>query len=60
MFKGLFSWWKEDILLKSALDQSGLAIEKAGRMFSLGMAVVTDGTGIEKTIFDMDRELNAV
>jgi phosphate uptake regulator len=60
VFKGLFSWWKEDILLKDALEQSALAIDKAGRMFSLGMAVVTDGSGIEKTIFDMDSELNAI
>jgi phosphate transport system protein len=60
VFKGLFSWWKEDVLLKSALEQSGQAIDKAGRMFSLGMAVVTEGTDIAKTIFDMDKELNSI
>lgn len=59
MFKGLFSWWKEDILLKSALDQSAHAIETAGRMFSLAMAVVTSGTGNEKIVYDMDKELNS-
>ncbi len=60
MFKGLFSWWKEDILLKSALEQSALAIDKAGRMFSLAMAVVSEGSGIEKTVYDMDKELNSL
>ncbi len=60
MFKGLFSWWKEDILLKSALEQSALAIDKAGRMFSLAMVVITEGSGIEKTVYDMDKELNSI
>ena len=60
MLRGLFSWWKEDELLKSALDHCSMAIDKAGRMFSLGMASLSDGSGVEKTIFDMDIELNAV
>lgn len=58
MFKKLFSWWKEDILLKSALEESALALEKAGEMFSFAIAVLFDGESDANCIYEMDKEVN--
>lgn len=58
MFKRLFSWWQEDVLLKEALDESASAIDKASEMFSLAMEVVTDYPDEEANVYAMDRELN--
>ncbi|MCK4352185.1 PhoU domain-containing protein [candidate division WOR-3 bacterium] len=58
MFKKLFSWWKEDILLKQALEQTDIALEKANDMFSFAMKVLLDGAGGKKHIYDMDKEIN--
>lgn len=60
MFKNLFSWWKEDILLKEALEKSALALEKAGKMFSFSMEVLVKHEGKGKKIYDMDKEVNAL
>jgi phosphate uptake regulator len=58
MFKRLFSWWKEDILLKQALEKSALALEKAGKMYSFAMDFLLEGIDEEKSIYDMDKEVN--
>ena len=60
MFKRLFSWWKEHILLKQALEESALALEKTAQMFSFAMSVLLEGAGEEKGIYDMDKEVNAL
>lgn len=60
MFKQLFSWWKEDIILKQALEQSGVALEKAGNMFLYAMDVFLEVTGEEKEIYEMDKEINTL
>jgi phosphate transport system protein len=60
MFKHLFSWWHEDILLKQALDESADALEKAGKMFSFAMNLLFEGVGEEKSVYDMDKEVNAL
>ncbi len=60
MFKKLFSWWHEDILLKQALEESAAALDKAGEMFSFAMDLLLDGTGEEKKIYEMDQEVNAL
>jgi phosphate uptake regulator len=60
MFKKLFSWWHEDILLKQALDDSAAALEKAGEMFSFAMDLLSNGVGEEQKIYDMDQEVNAL
>ena len=60
MFKRLFSWWKEDILLRQALEESALTLEKTGRMFSFAMDVLLEGIGEEQRVYDMDREVNAL
>jgi phosphate uptake regulator len=58
MFKKLFSWWNEDILLREALEDSAVALEKAGRMFSFAMNVLFQGIDDKQTVYDMDREIN--
>jgi phosphate uptake regulator len=58
MFKKLFSWWHEDILLKEALEDSAVALEKAGRMFSYAMNLLLEGVGEKQSVYDMDREVN--
>jgi phosphate uptake regulator len=58
MFKKLFSWWKEDILLKEALEDSAVALEKAGQMFSFAMNLLFEGVGDVQSVYDMDREIN--
>jgi phosphate uptake regulator len=60
MFRKLFSWWREDILLKQALDESAAALEKAGEMFSFAMDLLLEGIGEEKLIYDMDQEVNTL
>ncbi|RLI67421.1 MAG: hypothetical protein DRP02_14475 [Candidatus Gerdarchaeota archaeon] len=60
MFKHLFSWWKEDILLREALNGSALALEKASKMFSFAMNVLLTGVGEEKNIYVMDKEVNSL
>jgi phosphate uptake regulator len=60
MFKKLFSWWHEEILLKQALDDSAAALEKAGEMFSFAMDLLAEGEGEEQRIYDMDQEVNAL
>jgi len=58
MFKKLFSWWREDVLLKEALEDSAVALEKAGRMFSFAMNVLFQGVEDKQTVYDMDQEIN--
>jgi phosphate uptake regulator len=58
MFKSLFSWWHEDILLKQALEESAAAMETAGKMFSFAMDLLFEGVGEEQSIYDMDKEVN--
>jgi phosphate transport system protein len=58
MFKSLFSWWHEDILLKQALEESAAALEAAGNMFSSAMDLLFEGVGEEQRIYDMDKEVN--
>ncbi|MBN1433287.1 PhoU domain-containing protein [Candidatus Fermentibacterales bacterium] len=58
MFRRLFSWWKEDILLKRALEQSAEAIDRAGRIFSVAMDVATRGQGTQENVYEMDKTLN--
>ena len=60
MFRKLFSWWQEDILLKQALDKSAGGLEKVGEMFSFAMDLLLEGVGEEKRIYDMDQEVNAL
>jgi phosphate uptake regulator len=60
MFKNLFSWWNEDILLKQALDESAGALQKAGEMFSFSMKYLLEGGGEEQSVYDMDQEVNAL
>jgi phosphate transport system protein len=60
MFKRLFSWWHEDILLKQALEDSAVALAKAGEMFTFAMSLLLEGTGEEKSVYDMDREVNTL
>ena len=45
MFKKLFSWWQEDILLKQALDESAGGLDKVGEMFSYAMDLLLEGVG---------------
>ena len=58
MFKSLFSWWHEDILLKQALDGSAAALETAGKMFCFAMDLLFEGVGEEQRIYDMDKQVN--
>ena len=58
MFRKLFNWWKEDILLRTALEETGQAIDQAGRMFSLAMEVLSGGDGSEDNVYEMDKTLN--
>jgi phosphate transport system protein len=58
MFKNLFSWWKEDILLKSALEKSALALEKSGEMFAFAFRVLFEGEKETTRIYEMDKEIN--
>ena len=58
MFKKLFSWWHEDILLKEALRESSDALEKARKMFSFAMEILLEHTGEGQKIYEMDREVN--
>ena len=60
MFKKLFSWWHEDILLKQALEESAAALEQAGKMFSFAMDLLFEGVGEEQSVYDMDKEVNAL
>jgi phosphate transport system protein len=60
MFKRLFSWWKEDILLKSALEKSALALEKSGEMFAFAFKVLLENEKKVKKIYEMDQEVNAL
>lgn len=60
MFERLFSWWKQDVLLKGALEETTLALEKTVNMFSFAMAVLIEGTDDESRIYDMDKEINAL
>lgn len=60
MFERLFSWWKEDVLLKKALEETTLALDKTLAMFSFAMNVLLEGTDDEKRIYDMDQEINAL
>jgi phosphate uptake regulator len=60
MFKKLFSWWHEDVLLKQALEESAAALEKAGEMFSFAMDLLLEGVGEEQRVYDMDQEVNAL
>jgi phosphate uptake regulator len=60
MFKKLFSWWHEEILLKEALDESAEALAKAGEMFCFAMDLLLDGIGEDKMIYDMDQEVNTL
>jgi phosphate uptake regulator len=60
MFKQLFSWWHEDILLKQALEESAAALEQVGKMFSFAMDMLLQGTGEEQTIYNMDQKVNAL
>jgi len=60
MFKKLFSWWHEEILLRQALDDSAAALDKAGEMFSFAMDLLSEGMGEKQKIYDMDQEVNAL
>jgi len=60
MFKKLFSWWHEEVLLKEALEESAAALEKAGEMFCFAMDLLLGGIGEEQKIYDMDKEVNAL
>jgi phosphate transport system protein len=60
MFERLFSWWKEDVLLKKALEETTLALEKTLMMFSFAMDVLLEGTDGEKKIYEMDKVINAL
>jgi phosphate uptake regulator len=60
MFRKLFSWWREDILLKQALEESAAALERAGEMFSFAMDLMLEGVGEDKRIYDMDQEVNTL
>lgn len=60
MFERLFSWWKEDVLLKKALEETTLALDKTLSMFSFAMDVLLEGTDDEQRIYDMDKEINAL
>jgi phosphate transport system protein len=60
MFKKLFSWWREDILLKQALDESAAALEQASKMFSFAMDLLLEGKGEVQQVYDMDQEVNAL
>ena len=59
MFKKLFSWWKEDILLRKALEQTTEAIDQAGEIFSLAMDALAGGDVSEANVFEMDKVLNS-
>jgi phosphate uptake regulator len=60
MFRKLFSWWREDILLRQALEESAAALERAGQMVSFAMDLMLEGIGEDKRIYDMDQEVNTL
>jgi phosphate uptake regulator len=60
MFERLFSWWKEDIILKNALEDTTQALEKTLAMFSFAMDVLLEGTSGDQRIYEMDKEINAL
>jgi phosphate uptake regulator len=60
MFERLFSWWKEDIILRKALEETAQALEQTLAMFSFSMDVLLEGSNDAKEIYDMDKEINAL
>lgn len=58
MFKELFSWWQQDILLKDAFNETKLTLDKALAMFSYSMRVALNEIEDDKKIYEMDREIN--
>lgn len=58
MFKELFSWWQQDILLKDAFNATKVSLDKAANMFSYAMNVAIEGVGDEGKIYEMDKEIN--
>ena len=58
MFKNLFSWWHEDILLKDALGKSRDALDRATGMVSFAMQILLEHSGEGEKIYKMDAEVN--
>ncbi|RKY39621.1 MAG: hypothetical protein DRP75_01540 [Candidatus Omnitrophota bacterium] len=58
MLRNLFLWWKEDILLRQALEETMQALDKVNRMFCFAMEVLLKGKGEGRSIYDMDKEVN--
>lgn len=59
-FKELFSWWKEDILMKQAFENVKLSLEKVANMFAYAVKTALEGTPDEEKIHNMDQEINAL
>jgi len=58
MFQKLFSWWKEDMLLKGALDKSTQMMNKAAFMFGYATDSFFGLSKKERDIYEIDRDIN--
>jgi phosphate uptake regulator len=58
MFQKLFLWWKEDILLKGALDKSTEMMDKAAFMFRYATDSFFGLSKKERDIYEIDRDIN--
>lgn len=60
MFKDLFIWWKEDILLKGALEGVRDMIEITEEMFNFAAASFFSEVKEEHDIYEMDKSVNVL
>ncbi|MCK4329599.1 phosphate uptake regulator PhoU [candidate division WOR-3 bacterium] len=58
MFEDLFTWWKEDILLKGALEGIADMLKTISEMFDLSTGSFLKGIKRDEDIYEMDRSVN--
>lgn len=59
-FKELFSWWKEDVLMKTAFENVKSSLKKSADIFSYALKASLEGSIDEDKIHEMDREINTL
>ncbi len=60
MFKDLFIWWKEDVLLKGALLGVEEMLKKTGDMFEIATESFIKMVIRDQDIYEMDRRVNSL
>lgn len=60
MFKELFTWWKEDVLLKGALEGVNNMLSMTTQMFELSTESFLKGTVRDQEIYQMDKSVNSL